>query len=141
LRDLHREITMAKKTVFISFDYDNDRHYKNLLVAWDKNKEFDFEIYDGSLREPINSTNAVYIKSQIKPKILAASRLLCIVGKETAKSDWIDWEIKTAVDNKKKLIGVKVEKAFASPPRLLASGATWALSFNFDAIKKAVEES
>jgi hypothetical protein len=29
---------MAKKKVFISYDYDNDKHYKNLLLAWDKMK-------------------------------------------------------------------------------------------------------
>ncbi len=132
---------MAKKAVFISFDYDNDKHYKNLLLAWDKNKDFDFHFYDGSLREAINSTNAAYIKSQIKPKILAASHLLCLVGSETNKSAWIDWEISTAVENKKKLIGVKIEKANTSPAALLANGATWALSFNFDAIKKAVDSA
>jgi hypothetical protein len=132
---------MAKKTIFISFDYDNDRNYKNMLLAWDKNKDFDFQFYDGSLREAINSTNAAYIKSQIKPKILAASHLLCIVGSQTSKSAWIDWEVQTAVENKKKLIGVKIEKANTSPAGLLANGAKWALSFNFDAIKKAVDES
>lgn len=132
---------MAKKTVFISFDYDNDAHYKNLLTAWDKNKEFDFGFYDGSLRDSINSTNATYIKSQIKPKIVAATHFLCIVGKGCSTSNWIDWEIQTAVDNKKKLIGVKIEKANTSPARLLNNGATWALSFNFDAIKKALDEA
>lgn len=132
---------MAKKTIFISFDFDNDKQYKNLLLAWDKNSDFDFGFYDGSLRDAINSTNAAYIKGQIKPKILAASRLLCLVGKETSKSAWIDWEIQTAVDNSKKLIGVKIEKANTSPSGLVGSGATWALSFNFDAIKKALDES
>ena len=33
---------MAKK-VFIS--YDNDKHYKNLFVAWDANKKFDFSFF------------------------------------------------------------------------------------------------
>ena len=33
---------MAKKAIFISYDYDNDKHYKNMLLAWDANKEFDF---------------------------------------------------------------------------------------------------
>ena len=42
---------MAKKTVFISFDYDNDARYKNLLLAWDKNSDFDFGFYDGSLKD------------------------------------------------------------------------------------------
>jgi MTH538 TIR-like domain (DUF1863) len=132
---------MAKKSVFISFDYDNDKHYKNLLLAWDKHDDFDFGFYDGSLRESINSTNATYIKSLIKPKIVAASRLLCIVGTETSKSSWIDWEIQTAKDNYKKLIGVKIAKDNTSPSGLIGAGATWALSFNFDAIKKALDES
>ena len=132
---------MAKKTVFISFDYDNDAHYKNLLLAWDKNKDFDFGFYDGSLRDAINSTNAAYIKGKIKPKILAAGRLLCIVGEKTSKSDWIDWEIQIAKDNSKKLIGVKTAKDNTSPLGLIGSSATWALSFNFDAIKKALDES
>ena len=33
---------MAKRKIFVSYDYDNDRHYKNILLAWDKNREFDF---------------------------------------------------------------------------------------------------
>ena len=132
---------MLKKRIFISADYDNDRNYKNLLLAWDKNKDFDFELYDASLGASINSLSAPYIKSQIKPKILAASRLLCIVGKKTSKSDWIDWEIQTAVDNKQKLIGVKIENENTSPSGLLSIRATWAMSFNFDAIKKAIDES
>lgn len=132
---------MARKTVFISFDYDNDRHYKNLLVAWDRNGDFDFKLYDGSLKEPINSNNATYVKSQIKPRIEAATHLLCIVGKDCHKSDWIAWEIQTAVNLKKKLIGVKIEKANTSPAKLLNNNATWALSFNFDAIKKAVDSA
>lgn len=132
---------MARKMVFISFDYDNDAHYKNLLLAWDKNKEFDFGFYDGSLRDAINSTNAAYIKSQIRPKILAASCLLCIVGEKTSTSTWIDWEIQTAVDASKKLIGVKTTKDNTSPAGLLGSSAKWALSFNFEAIKKALDES
>ena len=81
---------MAKKIVFISFDYDNDANYKNMLLAWDKNKEFDFELYNGSLKDAINSTNATYIKSKIKPLIQKASHVLCIVGKTSAKSDWIN---------------------------------------------------
>jgi hypothetical protein len=39
------------------------------------------------------------------------------------------------------VIGVKIEKANKSPEPLLKNGATWALSFNFDAIKKAAESA
>ena len=130
---------MAKKRIFISYDYDNDAYYKNLLLAWDKNNEFDFELYDGSLKVGINSSDAAYIKSKIRPLIEKSSHVLCIVGKEAGTSDWINWEVQTGVDKNKKLIGVKLEKSYTSPPALLNNAAEWALSFTFDAIKKAVE--
>ena len=132
---------MAKKSVFISFDADQDKQYKNLLLAWDKNSSFDFSFYDGSLRGAIDSTNAAYIKSKIRPLIAAASRLLCIVGKETYKSEWVEWEINTAVVKRKKLIAVKVSKDCTSPAAILGHDAEWALSFNLDAIKKAIDSS
>ena len=53
---------MAKKKVFISYDYDNDKHYKNLLLAWDKNSDFDFGFSDQSADVSIDSTNAAAIK-------------------------------------------------------------------------------
>ena len=37
---------MAKKKVFISFDYEDDSHYRNLLSAWDKNSNFEFTFSD-----------------------------------------------------------------------------------------------
>ena len=130
---------MAKKVVFISFDYDNDRHYKNLLLAWDKHDDFDFEFYDGSLKTAIDSTDAAYVKSKIKPLIEKATNLLCIVGQEGGTNKWIDWEVQTAAAARKKLVGVKLDKAYTSPPALLNNGASWAMSFTFDAIKKALD--
>lgn len=49
---------MPKKTVFISHDYDDDKHYKNLLVAWDTNKDFDFSFYDASVDVAVDSDDA-----------------------------------------------------------------------------------
>ena len=33
---------------FVSFDYDNDRQYKYLLEAWNKNPNFNFTFLDRS---------------------------------------------------------------------------------------------
>ncbi len=132
---------MARKRIFISFDADNDQHYKNLLLAWSKNSEFDFEIYNGSLKDAIDSSSAAYIKSKIKPSITWCTYLLCIIGEQTYKSKWVEWEIKTALENGKKLIGVKISKDCTAPPAMLNQGAKWALSFTFDGIKKAVDEA
>lgn len=132
---------MAKKRVFISFDYDEDKHYKNLLAAWDKNDLFDFKFYDGSVKVPVNSTDAGPIRRVISQRIDDCTRLLCIVGEETHKSDWVAWEINKAKEKNKKLIAVKTEKGNTTPNALYNSGATWALSFTFESIKKAIDES
>lgn len=132
---------MSKKKVFISYDYDNDRHYKNLLLAWDENDEFDFSMEDHSADVSINSTDAVVIKRAISRKINSATYFLCIIGKETHKSDWVKWEINKAVELKKKIVAVKTDSSNISPDEIYGVGASWAMSFTFDAIKSAIENA
>lgn len=130
---------MAKKTVFISYDYDNDRHFKNLLLAWDKNSDFDFSIEDHSADVSIDSTNASVIKRAISTKIGNANYFLCIVGEKTHKSKWVSWEIEKAKELKKKIIAVKTDPSNTSPSQLMGAGADWAMSFTFDSIKKVIK--
>ena len=132
---------MAKKKIFVSYDYDNDRHYKYLLLAWDQNSEFDFAMSDQSADVSIRSYDAAAIKRAISAKINAATRLLCVVGSGTHRSDWVAWEIEKAKELGKKLVAVKISYSHTTPSGLLGSGATWAMSFTFDAIKKAVDDS
>ena len=132
---------MAKKTIFISYDYDCDKHWKNLLVAWDKNSEFDFTFYDASVDVSVDSTDAGAIKRVISRRISGATRFLCIVGEHTYKSGWVKWEIEKAVELNRKLIAVKTDSEYTSPDAILGVGASWAMSFTFDAIKKAVDEA
>lgn len=132
---------MAKKKIFVSYDYDNDRHYKNLLLAWDKNSEFDFAMNDQSADVSIKSDDAAAIKRAISAKINAATYFLCIIGTKTSKSDWVAWEIDKAKDLSKRLVAVKTSSTNDTPAGLLGAGASWAMSFTFDAIKKAVDNA
>ena len=132
---------MAKKKIFISYDYDNDKQYKNLLLAWDENSEFDFGFSDQSADVSIQSTDAAAIKRAISAKINAATYFLCLVGSKTSKSSWVTWEIEKAKDLKKKLVAVKISSGNTTPSGLLNAGASWAMSFTFDAIKKAIEDA
>lgn len=132
---------MAKKKIFISYDCDNDRHYKNLLLAWDSNREFDFSFSDQSADVSIQSFAVVVIKRAISAKINASTYFLCLVGTETYKSSWVNWEIDKAKELGKKLVVVKISRRNATPSGLLGAGASWAMSFTFNAIKNAVEEA
>jgi hypothetical protein len=111
-----------KKRIFVSYDYD-DKNYKNLLTAWDANDLFDFDFYDGSLTTAVNSENSSYVRSIIKPKIIGSTHLLCLVGENTASSDWVAWEIERAVEAKKKIIAVKIKAANETPDALSAVDA------------------
>lgn len=130
-----------KKKVFVSYDYDNDRHYKNLLLAWDANKLFEFSIHDHSADVSIKSTNAIAIKSVLSRYINEATYFLVIVGSKTHKSDWVKWEIEKAVELKKRIVVVKTNRENISPSELLEVGANWAMSFTFQSIKDAIDKA
>ncbi len=108
---------MATKKIFVSYDYDNDRHDKNLLLAWSKNSDFDFYMNDHSTDVSVNSTDAGAIKRTISASIGAATYFLCLVGDSTHKSKWVAWEIDKAVELRKRLVGVKINKSCDNPAR------------------------
>lgn len=141
---------MSKRKIFVSFDYENDRNYKYLLEAWNKNSEFEFEFDDKSSRE-INSWDIPTIKAALARKINEADYTLVIVGKEANKlhkdrnligyRNWQNYEIAKSKQNRNKLIGVKLNSNYESPEELLGSGASWAYSFSEEAIMKAVRNA
>lgn len=138
---------MAKKKIFVSFDYENDKHYKFLLQAWDKNSNFDFEFSDLSSQE-INSWNISVVKGCLTKKINQAKYTLVIVGEEGNKKhrdsneighkNWQNFEIAKSKENGNKLIGVKINSLYQSPEELLNSGAKWAKSFTQQSILDAI---
>jgi len=132
---------MAKKKVFISYDYDNDRSYKNLLLAWDANTNFDFYLYDQSVDVSVNSYDAAAIRRVISARINESTYFLCLVGKNTHKSEWVSWEISKAVELKKKIIAVKIDSSNSTPINLYGVGASWARSFTYSSIKNAIDNA
>jgi hypothetical protein len=129
---------MAKNRVFISYDYDHDKASKDRLLAWDAGKEFDFSSYDQSLDVAVDSNDAASIKQDLAARIGESSHFLCIVGKESYRSGWVEWETQKAVELKKKLVAVKTDSINNSPSVLQRAGASWSLLFTFDSIKKAI---
>lgn len=130
---------MAKKKIFISYDYSNDKHFKNLLLAWNRNSDFDFSFKDHSVDISINSSNPSYIKSIISRSIKEATYFLIIVGKRTYQSNWVAWEIAKAYELGKKIIVVKTDKCNRTPVELYGIGASWAMSFTFLNISYALQ--
>lgn len=141
---------MAKKKVFVSFDYTNDKHYKFLLNAWDANKNMDFTFNDCSSDE-INTDSVSKVKENLTKRINNTTYTLVIIGKEANKQhpdykeigykNWINFEVARSKDNNNKLVAVKIDSSYTSPDEVMNSGAKWAMSFTQDAIIKALNEA
>jgi len=129
---------MTKQKVFISYDYDHDKAFKDRLLGWDANQEFDFSAYDQSFGVAVDSPKAVVIKQDLAARIRDASYYLCIVGKESYRSGWVEWEVQKAIELKKKLVAAKTDSINNSPTAMQRVGASWSTTFNFDSIKKAM---
>jgi hypothetical protein len=142
---------MARKKVFICFDYDNDRNYRYLLKALAENASSEIEFEDLTPEE-IQSDDVGRIKAALRRRIRATTHTLVVIGKhansyhskrnEIGTRNWQWWEIeKSAEEIGRKFIGVKIEASNAAPEPLIGKGATWARSFKVESILKAINES
>ena len=138
------------KQVFVSFDYENDRHYKFLLEAWDANKQFDFVFADRTSQE-INSNDIGRVKAALAVKISKATHALVIIGKEANKlhtdwrlighKNWINFEIAKSKQLGKKIVAVKIDRSYESPEELTGAGATWAMCFGDTQVTQALNNA
>lgn len=92
---------------FLSFQ-EEDIALVRLFRGQAKNQNSDLEFSDYSIKEPINSGQVAYIKSKIRKMIRKSSVVLCLIGHTTHASPWVEWELETAYDLDKCLIGVRL---------------------------------
>ena len=130
---------MAAKRVFISFDFDDDKHLRFLLSAWNANHSFDFDIIDRTPSE-IQSNNIPVIKANLTKKIKSASHTLVLVGENANKRhpkwreicyrNWINFEVARSKEYGKKLVAVRIKYHYKYPEELKDSDAVPVNSFN-----------
>ena len=106
----------GRKNVFLSFSV-KDIDDVNLVRAHAKNENSDIEFNDRSVREPYNSERAEYIRSRLKERINQASTTVVYVSENTARSDWVKWEVETSLSLGKRVIAMyKGDHPPTSPP-------------------------
>lgn len=140
---------MSKK-VFVSFDYENDKHYKFLLESWNENDQFDFSFADHSSQE-IDSDEVARVRAALTRKINSADVTLIIVGEDANKThpdseeigykNWINFEVAKSIDAGNSLVAVKIDSSYKSPDELLGSSAYWAMSFTEENIINALDKA
>lgn len=83
---------MAKKRVFISFDYDHDETLKTFLVGQSKNPDTPFELADWSIKEPLTGD----WKAKARTRIKGVDILAVICGEHTHKANGVSEELRIA---------------------------------------------
>lgn len=88
---------MAKKRVFISFDYDNDEILKTFLVGQAKHEDSPFELADWSIKEPLLGN----WKEKARIRIRSVDIVAVICGEGTDKAVGVSTELSLAQEEGK----------------------------------------
>lgn len=147
---------MAANT-FVSFDHDDHKQVAGLrLLKSNPNHPLDFR--DHSLKEAVLDRNGkpiLYppsdarskpVRDEIKGRFERASKLVVLIGDETHKSEWVEWEINTFHEMKKTISGENTWKRIrgmklkgsesANIPNALNSQSTQVLAWDPEALDK-----
>jgi len=127
-----------RRRLFFSFHAEDKPQVQGFrLMAHNQNLEINF--YDGSLQEPIDSEHGPYIRQRIKPMIQRNSVVVCLIGNGTAWRDWVDWELRTAVELGKGVCGVRLKGSRGRTPPLLAEIGAPVAQWDMPQIVAAIE--
>lgn len=138
---LKKTATDSSRHVFISFSH-NDLDEVNLLRGQSKNENTEFKFDDHSVKEPFNSSNADYIKRQIREKIDRCSVTVVYLSTNSSKSDWVNWEIEESIKRGKGVIGVyKGNTAPTTFPEAFSKHKCKSIQWTHEGLKNSIEEA
>ena len=98
---------MAKKRVFVSFDFDNDKALKDFIIGQARNPDSPFEVADHSLKEAAPQRDWL---NKAKAAISRSDVFIIMLGSKTRFASGVKKEVKIANDLRKQrfqIIGYK----------------------------------
>lgn len=120
-----------------SWDYSDDF---GTVKSWlDRAPYFRWSDYSVPLSNPIDAHSVAELKERIRNKISACSCIIVLSGMYVSYSRWIDYEIDTALEMGKPIIGVK-PRGNERIPRKVSDNADvvvgWMSSSVVDAVRR-----
>lgn len=102
------------RKVFVSYHHSGDQAYCDAFSET-FGDTYDV-IYDNSLERRIDSDNVDYVIRRIRENHIAGSSCtIVLVGRDTPKRKYVDWEVKATLEKEHGLIGVQLPTAPVSP--------------------------
>ncbi len=129
---------MAKTySVFISHSWDHVDDLEKLRNLLEERGYFHVKFNEVSPYEPINSENSAYIKRRLKEKISNSDIVLGIAGIYASHSDWMEWELDTAIAEEVPIVGV-IPRGRRYISSIVSSRAEECVRWNTDSIVEAI---
>ena len=98
---------MAKDyKIFISHSWSYTEDLVALQNLLNLRGYFNVQFLEASKKTPINSEHAPYVKTVLKNRIVNSDIVLALAGVYAAYSDWMIWELDTALANRIPIVGV-----------------------------------
>lgn len=120
----------APRDVFLSF-HREDLQQVNGFRLMMANERVALQVSDEPSRFPVGSEKSTYIKRVLRDRISRVDAVVCMIGNGTAWRDWVDWELKTALELHRGICGVRLKGSFGRAPQILgaidAPVASWSL--------------
>lgn len=138
---LQESAQLTRRNVFISFAQENLQQV-SALRAQAKNENSNLEFIDRSLDKPFDSDDAEYIRRGLRERIRQASVTVCYVSEDTAKSEWVNWEIEESIRLGKGVIAIyQGDKPPANIPAAIRRNNINLVPWNQAELMKAIEKA
>jgi hypothetical protein len=127
------------KNVFISHYNKDDEHITRLK---DLLKKKGYNIKNSSIdsTKPNQASNDDYIKSLLRSRIQWAGTTIVLIGADTHKREYVNWEIEQSNKMGNNIVGVYIQKeAGAELPKNFEKYGNDLVGWNSDNIIKAIE--
>lgn len=135
--NVRESISKSRRNLFISFASE-DKDLIELLRGQFKNEKVDINVNDWSLKEPIDSERASYIKLRIIEKIMRTSKVIVFLSDNTNKSDWVKWEVNESIKQGKDIVCVRVDESNEVPDFIIENSIE-VIPWKQDKIKAFIE--
>jgi len=135
----------SRRHVFISHHHADDQAVSNMTNMLSRSG---YQIRNSSIRaKPANRERLAKglvsdstIRRLLRMKMSWASTVIVLIGKNTAKRQWVDWEIQQAKRQGKRIVGVYERGGTENDkPAALEQYASAIVNWNADSIVSAVE--
>jgi hypothetical protein len=125
--------------ILISHSWDYNSDYQTIKGWLDDANNFDWTDYSVPITNPLNVDGKKELKEKLSNRISLCSCVIILSGMYVSYSEWIDYEIDTAIELGKPIIGVKPRGQERIPSKV-SSNADIMVGWNSSSVVQAVRD-